>query len=207
MRKAQEFPEFKEFDDNWQAIRTEMEQYIYNNWDGLPSLDDIDAAQRELIENDNHKWKVLMVKMYGQYLNTGISPTLTALIQKYDDLIPTATISCMAPKKYIPPHTGPNKTFLRYTLPLRVPKGGECYLVVDGQKIPLEEGNGVFWDDTYMHEALNDTDGIRIALLLDVKRDMPQHLNRFYEWLLRLGRKTKRFKEASETAMVPEKTV
>jgi aspartate beta-hydroxylase len=200
--KAADFPAYSDFDSNWQKIKEEMEAYILGNWEDIPSFDAIDEEQRDLIENDNYKWKVLLVKMYGEYINTHVSPTLLQLVKKHDKLISSATLSCMEAGKHIPPHCGPNKAVLRYTLPLKVPSEGECYLVVDGEKLPMKEGDGIFWDDTYMHEAVNATNGVRIALLLDIKRKMPKHIEVVYDFLLALARKTKKFKQASKAATV-----
>jgi len=202
MNKKEAFPVYLDFDSNWKKIKEEMEEYVLKNWDGIPSFDAIDEEQRELIENDNHKWKVLIVKMYGAYVNEHISPTLLQLVKKHDKLISSAILSCMEAGKHIPPHYGPNKVILRYTLPLKVPTNGECYLTVDHKKIPLKEGEGVFWDDTYLHDSVNATNGVRIALLLDVKREIPKHIDVIYEFFLALARKTTRFKKATQSATI-----
>lgn len=202
MDKAKDFPAYRDFDSNWEAIKSEMESYILNNWNALPSFDDIDENQKDLIENDHHQWKVLVLKMYGQCLNSHVSPTLAALLKKYDHSISSAIFSCMEAKKHIPAHTGPNKAILRYTLPLKVPSQGEAYLIVDGKKLSLKVGEGILWDDTYLHEAVNASDQVRIALLLDIKRKMPKHVDWVYEFVLKVGRKTKLFREAIEAATV-----
>ncbi len=39
-----------------------------------------------------------------------------------------------------------------------------------------EEGRCVLFDDTYRHEVWNDTNGVRVVLLIDVPRPFPQPL-------------------------------
>lgn len=195
------FPPSLEFEAHWQEIRKELDAYLALHWEKVPNFSDVDQAQKDLIENDNYNWKVLIVKMYGAYVNTQVSPTLMNLLKKYDQLISSAIFSCMDPEKHIPAHYGPNKAVLRYTLPLKVPQG-DCYLMVAGQKLPLVEGQGIFWDDTYLHAAVNASPEVRIALLLDIKRKMPKHLDWAYEFILSLARKTPKFKKACAAAMV-----
>jgi aspartate beta-hydroxylase len=44
------------------------------------------------------------------------------------------------------------------------------HLRVDETNYPLEQGRGILWDDTYEHEAWNDSTAPRAVLLLDVFR-------------------------------------
>ena len=53
-------------------------------------------------------------------------------------------------------------------------------LIVDGKDYFWEEGKSVLFDDTYLHEVQNNTDEMRIALLLDIKRKIPGFL-RYYD--------------------------
>ena len=92
--------------------------------------------------------------------------------------------SILAPGKHIPPHKGPYKGIIRYQLALSVPKNGECKILVDGNPHYWTEGKGVLFDDTYTHEVLNNTQEKRIALLLDVKREVPGFFMRQYDKLI-----------------------
>jgi len=63
-------------------------------------------------------------------------------------------------------------------LMLSVPVGGDgrprASLTVDGREYRLANGDSLLWDDTYPHAVLNDSDEVRIALLLDVwRKGMP----------------------------------
>ena len=89
--------------------------------------------------------------------------------------------SILAPGKHIPPHKGPYKGIIRYQLALKVPKSGECKLLVDNTPYFWKEGEGVLFDDTYTHEVVNNSTEHRIALLLDVKRKVPGFFMRQYD--------------------------
>ena len=80
---------------------------------------------------------------------------------------------------------------MRYQLALKVSKDGNCVLYVD--KIPYYwiEGKAVLFDDTYIHEVRNETDEMRIALLLDIKREKMGFImnifDRIYYRLIQFG--------------------
>jgi aspartate beta-hydroxylase len=47
-------------------------------------------------------------------------------------------------------------------------------LKIDGREYRIGDGEWLLWDDTYVHEVLNESDSVRSVLLLDVwRRDMP----------------------------------
>jgi beta-hydroxylase len=85
----------------------------------------------------------------------------------------TALFSILAPHKHIGEHRGPYKGVLRYHLGLRIPEPTEaCGIRVGGELAHWQEGHGLLFDDTYQHEAWNDTDGVRVVLFMDVIRPL-----------------------------------
>src|SRR5437867_3927702 len=81
----------------------------------------------------------------------------------------TAFFSILSPHKHIPDHRGPYKGVLRYHLALMIPEPRQaCRIRVDGEYATWEEGKSLLFDDSYDHEAWNDTDGIRVVLFMDV---------------------------------------
>jgi beta-hydroxylase len=67
-----------------------------------------------------------------------------------------------------------------------------------------EEGKSIIFDDTYMHEVWNDTEGERAVLFMDVVRPLRfpvSALNKFIIWLVSLSvyvQDAKKFHEAWE---------
>jgi beta-hydroxylase len=81
--------------------------------------------------------------------------------------------SILSPGKHIPPHGGPYKGVLRYHLGLIVPGvPGSCRIRVGNDVRPWAEGKSLVFDDTFEHEAWNDSDGTRVVLFVDFKRPL-----------------------------------
>ena len=79
---------------------------------------------------------------------------------------PTAFFSILKPHTRIPPHTGVSNTRTIVHLPLIVPPG--CGFRVGGETREWVEGQAFAFDDTIEHEAWNDSDQVRVVLILDV---------------------------------------
>ena len=79
---------------------------------------------------------------------------------------PTAFLSVLAPKTRIPPHTGVTNTRLIVHLPLIVPSG--CGYRVGAETRTWREGSAWVFDDTFEHEAWNDSEQPRVLLIFDV---------------------------------------
>ena len=79
---------------------------------------------------------------------------------------PTAFFSVLAPRTRIPPHTGVTNTRFIVHLPLVVPPG--CSYRVGAERREWREGHAWVFDDTFEHEAVNDSDQPRIVLIFDV---------------------------------------
>lgn len=87
--------------------------------------------------------------------------------------------STLGGKSYIQPHSGSMNLRLRLHLPLIVPSDTKpdafsnkpqtkCGLRVGDQIRSWEEGKVVVLDDSYEHEAWNETNEMRVVLLIDV---------------------------------------
>jgi aspartate beta-hydroxylase len=79
---------------------------------------------------------------------------------------PTAVFSILDAKTRIPPHTGVSNTRLIVHLPLIVPPG--CSFRVGGEHREWLPGKAFVFDDTFEHEAVNDSDVPRAVLILDI---------------------------------------
>ncbi|HWA31470.1 MAG TPA: aspartyl/asparaginyl beta-hydroxylase domain-containing protein [Rhizomicrobium sp.] len=79
---------------------------------------------------------------------------------------PTVMFSVLLPHTHIPPHTGVTNTRLIGHLPLIVPDN--CRFRVGNETRKVEKGKAWLFDDSIEHEAWNDSDEIRIILMIDV---------------------------------------
>ena len=88
-----------------------------------------------------------------------------------------AGFSVLEPGTHITEHRGPNKGALRYQLGVIVPgPEGACRIRVGDEMITWREGAGVVFDFTVPHEAWNDSDAVRVLLMLEVLTPLPRRL-------------------------------
>jgi aspartate beta-hydroxylase len=80
---------------------------------------------------------------------------------------PTVMFSALAPGAHIPPHTGETNARLVGHLPLIVPETG-CRYRVGYDWRQWEVGKCLVFDDSIEHEAINDSDELRVVVLFDL---------------------------------------
>ncbi len=178
------FPEHVQLESSWREIKKEIESVIASN-KTLPRFHDVDDGQEYISHNDGLEWNLFNLKIYGMWHkeNRALCPKTCEILSSMKN-VKSACFSILAPGKHIPAHTGPYKGILRYQLALSVPKKGECKLLVDHKPYFWEEGKSVLFDDTYLHEVINNTNEKRIALLLDVKRPISGVFMRIYDSII-----------------------
>ncbi len=156
-------------EENWPFIRKELDEILLYN-DDLPNLQDIQNEQSS-ITNDS-KWKTFFLYGFGQKAekNCEKCPVTTATLEQIPGLL-TAFFSILHPGKHIPAHKGLYKGIIRSHLGLVVPgKQGECRMQLDKQTLYWEERKAFVFDDTYRHEVWNESNGVRVVLLIDSMR-------------------------------------
>jgi beta-hydroxylase len=163
--------------------------------DQLPNFQDVQEEQRELTQDD--RWKVFLFYAYGARFdrNCALCPRTTEIVESIPGMT-TAMFSVLLPHKHIPPHTGPWKGVLRYHLALRTPADETAARIRVGSRTEhWRDGRSLLFDDTFEHEAWNDSDEIRVVLFVDVIRDLPWYLavpNRAFIGAIRRSRFIKR---------------
>ena len=68
---------------------------------------------------------------------------------------------------------------------MRTPICGESW-AQRGERYFWKNGEAVLFDDTFLHEACNESDQVRVVLFLDLARKMPWPLallNRLFLWI------------------------
>ena len=126
----------------------------------------------------------------------------------------TAFFSVLDPQQVIPPHWGYYKGILRYHLGVVIPNNNadeSCWLrvhadpydnalqrdkknkqrdtssIVKGEIYHWHDGEGIVFDDNYLHDAGNGSDQVRVVLWLDLNRPLPlplDLLNRAVGWVV-----------------------
>lgn len=156
---------------NWRSIRHEMD-VVLRHKEAIPSFQDISEDQKSISKDDD--WKTYFLYGFGYKAEGNCSrcPETARLVEQIPGML-TALFSILNPGKHIPEHRGVYKGILRYHLGLKVPEPADlCRMRVADTEVNWKEGRGILFDDTYRHEVWNDTQGVRVVLLIDVVRPM-----------------------------------
>lgn len=165
------FPWTKHLEENTALILSELKT-ILEEYDSIPNLGDLSEEQNRIIAGERN-WKTFLLYTYGARIEKNISqcPKTDELIRTIPGMT-TAFFSILEPHTSLIPHRGPYKGVLRYHLGLIVPEPKElCGIKVNGVTYHWEVGNSLIFDDTFIHEAWNNSDEKRIVLFVDFKRD------------------------------------
>lgn len=144
---------------NWLAIRQEL--------DGLQRSSFQPWPERFLYEGS---WNVfgLFAMEHRLARNCDLCPHTTSVVERIPGRT-TAGFSWLEPKTRIAPHVGYTNAVLRCHLGLYVP--AHCGIRVGGVTRTWTPGKCIVFDDTLEHEAWNDSEQVRVVLLLDFKKN------------------------------------
>jgi aspartate beta-hydroxylase len=173
-----DFPGGGAFVEAWPAIRDEA-LMIKRRIEDVPRFHEIMPEQASISANDGRDWRMYILKAYGleQRDHMAACPRFAALANEVPGVL-SASFSFLGPRKHIPPHRGPMRGIIRFYQMLSMPRRPDgspaAVLRVADTEYRLEEGQFLLWDDTFEHEAWNESDEVRIVLSLDVwRRGMP----------------------------------
>ncbi len=159
-------------------------------------------------------WKTFVFKS-GDFVeeNCARCPRTANLLREIPGLY-TAFFSVLEPHQVIPPHWGYYRGILRYHLGVVIPNDNAdeaCWLrvhadpydnalqrekknskrdtssIVKGEIYHWHNGEGIVFDDNYLHDAGNGSDQVRVVLWLDLPRPLPlplSLLNRLVGWVV-----------------------
>ncbi|MDM8357816.1 lipid A hydroxylase LpxO [Pandoraea communis] len=167
--KTENFPELEPLRQNWEAIRAEAVSLL--------DASRIKASDKynDLGFNSFFKsgWKRFYLKWYDDAHPSAneLCPVTTGLVRR----IPTIKAAMFAQLPHgsrLVRHRDPFAGSLRFHLGLVTPNDDRCYIDVDGQRYSWRDGEGVVFDETYIHYAENQSGRNRIILFCDVERPM-----------------------------------
>lgn len=164
------FPWVEELEAKSEVIRKELERLLQDA-DMLPELRRISPDHDRIA---SARWKAFFLYGYGHRVELGcrLCPETANALDGIPDL-ESAFFSILLPGMHIRKHRGPTKSLLVGHLGVKVPKEREkCVIRVDDEIRSWEEGKVLMSDDTHEHEVWNDTDEIRVVLLLHVRRPL-----------------------------------
>lgn len=167
-----QFPWVAQLEANSAVIREELD-HVLSRRDDLPNYQDISPDQKHLAKENS--WKTFFFFAYGIKAagNCQRCPRTATLLEAVPGA-KTAFFSILSPHTHIPAHCGPYKGVIRYHLGLIVPKPETSCRLRLGETIAYwQEGKSLLFDDTFRHEAWNDSDETRVVLFMDIVRPLP----------------------------------
>jgi beta-hydroxylase len=164
-----QFKELAPLQQNWQIIRAEAENLL--------ALKKIKAAEQNNDAGFNsffkNGWKRFYLKWYDASHPSAeqLCPQTYALLKAIPS-VKAAIFAELPPGGKLNPHRDPYAGSLRYHLGLATPNDDRCFIDVDGERHSWRDGQGVMFDETYIHWAINGSESDRLILFCDVERPM-----------------------------------
>jgi ornithine lipid ester-linked acyl 2-hydroxylase len=178
------FPWTKTLESSYPQIKDELHVVLERG--SIPDLTKLSEEQKRIVPEN--KWKTFIFCFYGKYVeeNCQLCPITSAAIGNIPG-IRGAFFSILEPGTHLSRHRGPYKGVLRCHLALMVPRNEKsCGIEVNEETYHWKEGKAVVFDDTFEHEAWNDSDQERVVLFIDFERPLPVWLVPMNKIMLRL---------------------
>jgi len=166
-------PELDVFKENWHIIRKEAEQLLSDGGIRASTKRDDIGFNSFFIRG----WKRYYLKWYGNNLPSAeqTCPQTLELISRVPS-INAAMFTYLPAGSKLGLHRDPYAGSLRYHLGLITPNDDRCFIDVDGQRYSWRDGEDVIFDETYLHQAENNTQTDRLIFFCDVARPMSHRL-------------------------------
>ena len=177
-----DFPAMRRVTENWQVFRDE----------GLKLMDE-GKVRAATGANDvgfhtffKRGWKRFYLKWYEHPIPSAetLCPKSAALLRSIRE-VKGAMFATLPPGGRLGRHRDPFAGSVRYHLGLRTPNDDACWIEVDGERRSWRDGEAMVFDETYVHEALNETDVTRLILFCDVERPMAGLMAPVNRWFMR----------------------
>lgn len=118
-------------------------------------------------------WKRFYLKWYEDSHPSAMTlcPYTTTLLQGLPS-VKAAMFAELPDGSRLPRHRDPYAGSLRYHLGLITPNDDRCFIDVDGTTYSWRDGEGILFDETYIHYAENQSGQNRLILFCDIERPM-----------------------------------
>ncbi len=163
------FPWAAELESSWTTIRGELAQLMMRR-DALIGPGDRSSPTI----GEDRGWTTFILANYFRRYDHNIQqcPETWRLVQRVPGLV-SAMFSVLEPGARLPAHCGPYNGLLRLHLGLIIPEPREAVAIrIDGAIYHWEEGRALIFDDTYEHEARNESGHTRVVLFIDFERPL-----------------------------------
>jgi beta-hydroxylase len=166
---ADAFPDLAPLRENWQTIRDEGLQLFAEDRIRAPERHN-DIGFHSLFKGGYRRF---YVKWYDEPPPSAkaLCPKTVALVSAVPSLN-AAMFAVLPPGGKLGAHRDPYAGSLRFHLGLVTPNAETCHIVVDGTPYHWRDGEGVVFDETYIHSAENRSDVTRLILFCDIERPL-----------------------------------
>ena len=174
------FPELERLRENVDVIRQEGLALMAHARMKSPDQGD-DAGFNSFAKSG---WKRFYLTWYGDAHPSALRlcPRTVELLRNIPS-VSGAMFATLPPGAVLNPHKDPYAGSLRYHLGLVTPNDDACRIEVDGEAYSWRDGEGVIFDETFIHRARNDTEVERLILFCDVARPLRSGFARgFNRW-------------------------
>ncbi len=161
-------------EDNWQAIKAELEALYQEKSTVRPYIDGAITGNEGLDAlADSYDWSSIHLIQAGQYKHERLEkcPVTKKVLQKLPLPVlsgnaPEAFLSVLQPGAEIKPHFGLSNIKLTVHLGLDIPI--DCAIRVGDEVQYWQDGKVLIFDDSFEHEAWNRSDKERKVFILEV---------------------------------------
>ncbi|WP_019503692.1 aspartyl/asparaginyl beta-hydroxylase domain-containing protein [Pleurocapsa sp. PCC 7319] len=167
--EPQNFAWVQQLEEKYQLIQQELlDSCLADKNRFIPYQEPKDFFPDSIGNYDGDDWQTFPFSLYGKKFqeNCDLCPVTTKILQSIPRITGMVHFSALTKRSHIPPHCGPFNFILRCQLPLIVP--ANCELCVAHKSRKLVEGKLLIFDDSFVHEAWNNSDFTRIILLFDL---------------------------------------
>ncbi len=173
---VEDVPNLSILRENWQEIREEGLRLMNKELITANNNND-DAGFHTFFKRG---WKRFYLKWYHTAHPSALKECpLTSDLLKQIPNVKAGMFALLPPGGKLGLHRDPYAGSLRYHLGLSTPNSDDCAILVDGQKYSWRDGEDVLFDETFVHEAYNNTNQERWILFCDVARPMHTVVGRF----------------------------
>ena len=167
-----------------------LENYLKISKDKqLNDIKNFYKIERDINEDDKWKAEPIMLFSYLFKENAAKCQETYSIIKQIPGCS-AAMFSVLESGKYIPPHNGIYKGIYRCLFTLQLEANADCWIRVNDVKTYFKEGELIMFDETAEHEVMNASSTERIALYLDIYRQLPFPLNLYNKLIYFIIRKS-----------------
>jgi beta-hydroxylase len=175
-------------------------EVIKKNWETI-SLEAINLFERQLITSDSERhddagfhtffkkgWRRFYIKWYGDYHESAklLCPQTISILENVKNLN-AAMFAVIPPGGKLNKHRDPYSGSLRYHLGLSTPNSDDCFICVDNAQYSWRDGEGIVFDETYVHWVENNSNKHRLILFCDIERPVKWKAISFVNYFFKIS--------------------